>query len=60
MGNLMQLGPNKDLNVMGLIVNTWSSYMWFVCCIVVFRIVQTWVHEIAHPIIGRIYDPDRR
>ena len=59
MGNFMQLGPNKDLNVMGLVVNTWSSYMWFVCCIVVFRIVQTWVHEIAHPIIGfRIYDPD--
>ena len=44
---------------MGLLLNTWSSYMWFVSCVVLFRIVQTWVHEIAHPIIGfRIYDPD--
>ena len=59
MGNFMQFGPNKDLNVMGLVLNTWSSYMWFVGCVVIFRIVQTWVHEIAHPIIGfRIYDPD--
>ena len=59
MGNFMQVGPNKYLNVMGLVLDTWSSYTWFVCCVVIFRVVQTWVHEIAHPIIGfRIYDPD--
>jgi hypothetical protein len=29
MGNFMQLGPNKDLNVMGIVLETWSSYT---CC----------------------------
>lgn len=59
MGNFMQFGPNKNLNVMGLVLNTWLSYTLFVCCVIAFRIVQTWVHEIAHPIIGfRIYNPD--
>ena len=59
MGNFMQMGPNKDLNVMGLLLDTWPSYTGFVCCVVVFRTVETCVHEIAHPIIGfRIYNPD--
>ena len=59
MGNFMQFGPNDNLNVMGVVLDTWPSYMWFVFCVVIFRVIQTWVHEIAHPIIGfRIYDPD--
>jgi hypothetical protein len=49
---------NKDLNVMGLVLETWSSYTWFVCSVMVFRIVQTWVHEIAHPIIGFRNSPE--
>ena len=61
MANFMRFGPNPDLVVLSLIINTWSSYIWFVSGIIIFRIVQTWVHEIAHPIIGfRIYDPDKK
>ena len=61
MSNFMQFGPSSSLNVMGMVINTWESYVWLVGGIVLFRMVQTWVHEIAHPIIGfRIYDPDKK
>ena len=47
--------------MMGIVIDTWEAYAWLVGGIVLFRIVQTWVHEIAHPIIGfRIYDPDKK
>ena len=60
MSNYMQFGPSQSLNVVGLVIDTWRSYIIFVVAIVLFRIAQTWVHEIAHPIIGfRIYDPDK-
>ena len=61
MSNFIQFGPSKSLNVMGMVIDTWESYVWLVGGIVLYRAVQTWVHEIAHPIIGfRIYDPDKK
>jgi len=61
MSNFMQFGPSRSLNVMGMVIDTWEAYALFVGGIVLFRIVQTWVHDIAHPIIGfRIYDPDKK
>jgi len=61
MSNFMRFGPSRSLNVMGMVVDTWKAYALLVGGIVLYRIVQTWVHEIAHPIIGfRIYDPDKK
>tara|TARA_B100000214_G_scaffold361212_1_gene324391 strand:+ start:1374 stop:1907 length:534 start_codon:yes stop_codon:yes gene_type:complete len=59
MANWFRFGPNPSLNVMGVAIGSWPAYAVLVLGIVVFEVVKTCVHEIAHPIIGfRIYNPD--
>lgn len=61
MSNFMKFGPSKSLNVMGMVIETWESYTVFVGGIVLYRIVLTWVHDIAHPVLAfRIFDPDKK
>ena len=53
-------GPNENLTIISVHINTWNKYYILLGFIVLFRISQVIIDEISGPIIGfNIYNPDK-
>lgn len=56
-----QFGPNKDLYVISIKIDTWTRYAILLLYILIFRICKVFVTELGMPILSfNIYDPNRK
>ena len=56
-----RFGPNEDLVLINVHINTWNKYYYLLGVITFIKITQVIIGEIAHPIIGfNIYNPDKK
>ena len=54
-------GPNKDLLVISVKIDTWVKYYWLMLFIGILKISNVIISEVAHPILGfNIYNPDKK
>lgn len=54
-------GPNKDLLVISVKIDTWIKYYWLMLFIAILKISNVIISEVAHPILGfNIYNPDKK
>jgi len=54
-------GPNKDLLVISVKIDTWVKYYWLLLFIAILKISNVIISEVAHPILGfNIYNPDKK
>ena len=54
-------GPNKDLLVMSVKIDSWQKYYWLLLFIAILKISNVIISEVAHPILGfNIYNPDKK
>ena len=54
-------GPNKDLILISIQIDTWKKYFILLVFIALIRITEVVVGEIANPILGfSIYNPDKK
>jgi len=55
------VGPNKDLLIVSVKIDTWTKYYWLLVFIAILKISNVIISEIAHPILGfNIYNPDKK
>jgi len=54
-------GPNKDLLVISVKIDTWIKYYWLMLFIAILKVSNVIISEVAHPILGfNIYNPDKK
>ena len=54
-------GPNSDLFVMSICVDTWKKYWLLQICICIIEVVNMIIGELAMPILNfNIYNPDKK
>ena len=54
-------GPNVDLMVISVKIDTWIKYYWLLLFITILKISNVIISEVAHPILGfNIYNPDKK
>jgi len=59
--NYWNWGPNKDLLVISVKIDTWVKYYWLLLFIAILKISNVIISEVAHPILGfNIYNPDKK
>ena len=56
-----RFGPQDDLEVISIFLNTWTKYLIFVSILASLKACEVFVHEFGFPIISfRVYDPDKK
>lgn len=54
-------GPNQELMLISVHINTWSRWIVTMLFIGMLRVCDVWVNEIGSPVLGfNIYNPDKR
>lgn len=54
-------GPNEDLLIVSVKIDTWVKYYWLQGFIAIMKISNVIISEVAHPILGfNIYNPDKK
>ena len=57
----MRFGPQPDLKLLGIPIDTWSRYWTFQCFLCGFQMTDMLIQELANPIMGfNIYNPDKK
>ncbi len=57
----LRYGPHKDLNVVGIKINTWRHYFGLQVFLALVEITDVIINEMASPILGfNIYNPDKK
>ncbi len=57
----LRYGPHKDLNVLGIKINTWKHYIGLQFFLAFVEITDVIINEMASPILGfNIYNPDKK
>lgn len=56
-----KFGPNDDLIVISIKINTWTRYGILLLYIFIFRVCKVFITELGMPVLGfNIYDPNRK
>ena len=56
-----KFGPNDDLIIISIKINTWTRYGILLLYILIFRICKVFITELGMPILNfNIYDPNRK
>lgn len=56
-----RFGPNEDLIVISIKINTWSRYSVLIIYMMIFRICKVFVNELGMPILTfNIYNPNQK
>ena len=56
-----RFGPQDDLIVISIHINTWTKYFYFIGVICPIKIIEVIVNEYAMPVLGfNIYNPDKK
>ena len=56
-----RFGPNDDLIIISVKINTWSRYGILLVYVLIFRICKVFITELGMPILGfNIYDPNKK
>jgi len=56
----MKFGPNDNLNILGVKIDTWNKYYLLQVVLCIFQVADTIIQEFANPILGfNIYNPDK-
>ena len=59
--NYFKYGPNDDLDILGIKINTIDKYLYLQLFLCFVEISRAWTNEIASPILGfNIYNPDKK
>lgn len=59
--NYFKYGPNDDLDILGIKINTIVKYLYLQLFLCFVEISRAWTNEIASPILGfNIYNPDKK
>lgn len=59
--NYFKYGPNDDLDILGIKINTTDKYIYLQLFLCFVEISRAWTNEIASPILGfNIYNPDKK
>ncbi len=57
----MRFGPNADLEILSLKIDTWTKYIIFQAFIAIIVMTDVYIGEIAGPILGfTVYNPDKK
>jgi len=57
----VKFGPNDNLNILGVKIDTWTKYCVCQVALCIFQIADTIIQEFANPILGfNIYNPDKK
>ena len=56
-----RFGPNEDLIIISIKINTWLRYSILLVYVLIFRICKVFITELGMPILGfNIYDPNKK
>lgn len=57
----MRFGPQPDLMLLGIPINTWEKYYIVHACLCCFQVLDTVIQEFTSPVLGfNIYNPDKK
>lgn len=57
----MRFGPQPDLLLLGIPINTWAKYYIVHVCLCCFQMLDTVIQEFTSPVLGfNIYNPDKK
>jgi len=57
----MRFGPQPDLFILGIPINTWTAYGILLVLLFCFQVLDTVIQEFTSPILGfNIYNPDKK
>lgn len=57
----MRFGPQPDLMLLGVPINTWAKYYIVHVCLCCFQVLDTVIQEFTNPVLGfNIYNPDKK
>ena len=60
-GLYWRIGPQKDLVLISIIIDTWYKYIFSIILVSIIRIAEVITSEIGGPILGfTIYNPDKK
>ena len=57
----MRIGPQPDLQVLNITINTWTKYILFQLCVLINQIIDLLANDIGSPIVNfTIFNPDKK
>lgn len=57
----IRFGPNDDLEVLGMLIDTNTKYIYFQILMLIVEVINCFVKEIGDPILGfSVYNPDKK
>ena len=57
----LRFGPNNDLELLGIKLNTWNRYLLFQAMTCIIKMTEVYIGELANPILGfNVYNPDKK